>query len=165
MTLVTSFSICGVTPSLAGSTSSPCLIASHKWLTTVVVFSPRKEATSSYSDLKKYNIQLYNSTTDAVSLCNENHVKWMKMHASLVNMLFRDISFSVVEEHQVFYWTQRCTHVRDYDKCFQHVQTCRPEDMILCPMFIYQRNYARRSVIEWCEELGKCIKFIHYLVC
>lgn len=47
MTLVMRLSIWEVTPTLTGSTSSPTLMASQRWLTTVVVLRPRNEATSS----------------------------------------------------------------------------------------------------------------------
>lgn len=49
MTLVMRLSIWEVTPTLTGSTSSPTLMASQRWLTTVVVFRPRNEATSSWN--------------------------------------------------------------------------------------------------------------------
>lgn len=49
MTLVMRLSIWEVTPTLTGSTSSPTLMASQRWLTTVVVLRPRNEATSSWN--------------------------------------------------------------------------------------------------------------------
>ena len=105
MTLVMRLSIWGVTPTLTGSTSSPFLIASHKWLTTVVVFSPRRDATSSYNRKHTpYNWQFYlrsNFGTISYILLIVKvlfHLQYILLSNDLLhNMIFKIIKLSVIK--------------------------------------------------------------------
>lgn len=117
MTLVMRLSIWGVTPTLTGSTSSPFLIASHKWLTTVVVFSPRRDATSSYNRKHTpYNWQFYlRSNFGTISYILLIVIQYILLSNDLLhNMIFKIIKLSVIKVWYSIFWLKYWILLRNF---------------------------------------------------